>query len=201
MEMLVVVLIVGVLASMGVSQYYKAVEEAKADHASSMTSMIGAAVRMYMVDHPSQAIVPGQLTSACNSQCCYDNSLNCPGSAGSPGITTASQADPCQIIACGYLPYQDFNCLPYSYFISNGGTPPIGAPKPGYAYAKRQTSSSGCTDPNVTTNLATTDQPYATWAYEYVQQGCLCPFGDQTPMSGKFNSSVPSCAAVGAGCD
>ena len=190
MEMLVVVLIVGVLASMGVSQYYKAVEEAKADHASSMTSMIGSAVRMYMVDHPNQALGSGQLTSSCNQECCYDGST-----------CTTGLGDPCQIIACGYLPYQDFNCLPYSYFVSNGATKPPGAPTPGYAYAKRQTSSSGCTDPNVTTNLATTDQPYATWAYEYVQQGCLCPFGDQTPMSGKFNSSVPSCAAVGAGCD
>ena len=197
MEMLVVVLIVGVLASMGVTQYYKAVEEAKADHASSMTSMIGAAVRMYMVDHPNQAIVPGQLTSACNSECCYDGpGLDCPA----PGTTTAAQADPCQIVACGYLPYQDFSCLPYSYSISNGGAPPTGAPQPGFAYAARQTNSSGCADPNVTTNLATTDQPFATWAYEYVQQGCLCPFNG-APMSGKFNSSVPSCAAVGAGCD
>jgi prepilin-type N-terminal cleavage/methylation domain-containing protein len=201
-EILVVLVIVGILASMGVAQYYKNVEVAKADHASSMTAMIGAAVRMYLVDHPNvTSFTASNLTSSCNTECCDDGGISC---STRYIFNNGSAADPCQIVACGYLSVQDFNCLPYLYSIGDPlGAPstPNGAPRPGYAYAARQPNPPGnCADPDLMTNLGTNDKPFASWAYEYVQLGCVCPFGG-APASGSFNGGVTYCAQAGAGCE
>ena len=185
-EILVVLLIIGVLASLGVTQYYKAVEEAKADQASAMVAMIGSAARMYMVDHPSiTGFVggSGQLTTACNQECCYD------GFGCNTGVN-GNLANLCQIVACGYLSFQDFDCLPYTYEASSGG--PIGGGSPGYAMATRKQNAGGCSDPNVMSNLGTTNAPYSQWGYEYMQQGCLCPLHG-APLSSNFANKISVC--------
>jgi prepilin-type N-terminal cleavage/methylation domain-containing protein len=63
-EVMVVVLIIGVLAAMGVPHYLKTVEVSKADSALGIGHMLSAAYRMYIVDNPR-----GSLTGAVNNSC------------------------------------------------------------------------------------------------------------------------------------
>src|SRR4051812_44799197 len=65
-ELVVVVLIVGILASFGIPQYIRAVENGKADLAATKVAMIASASRQLHLDYP-QAWSGGQITNDCNT--------------------------------------------------------------------------------------------------------------------------------------
>lgn len=62
MELGVVVLIIGILASIGVPYYMKTVENSKADGAAATTNMVASANRMYFLDN--NAYAPGAISSS-----------------------------------------------------------------------------------------------------------------------------------------
>lgn len=60
-ELIVVVLIIGILAAVGVPQYRKTVETSKAVNAAGTTHMIWSACRMFTIDNPALPCPPGQV--------------------------------------------------------------------------------------------------------------------------------------------
>ena len=114
-ELLVVVLIIGILASVGIPSYFKTVETAKANDAVAMTSMIGNAYRMFLVDNPG-AFMNGTIANGCNP----------PATCAGLGAT-----DVCRLVACNYVAPQDWGNNAYSFTVGgaaactsdrNGGT-------------------------------------------------------------------------------
>lgn len=127
MELLVVVIIIGILASVGVPHYYKTVETTRAEDALSIGHMLGNAYRMFKIDNPGFTL-GGQITTTCNSGNCIPL----------PGDLTG-----CRIVRCGYVATQDWSNSSYNYFVGeascggnmacvrrNGGT----APYSGWGY-------------------------------------------------------------------
>lgn len=100
-ELLVVVLIIGILASVGIPSYFKTVETAKANDAVAMTSMIGAAYRMFLVDNPG-VFLNGTITNGCNG-------ANC---------ATLGANDVCRLVACNYVAPQDWTNNAYSFTLN-----------------------------------------------------------------------------------
>lgn len=100
-ELVVVVLIIGILASFGIPQYLKTVESSKADDAVSTINMIGTTNKMFALDHSGSYAV-GQFTAACGS-----------GSCASPWTA-------CDLVYCKYLADQDWATRPYDYYACNG---------------------------------------------------------------------------------
>ncbi|HNW45736.1 MAG TPA: prepilin-type N-terminal cleavage/methylation domain-containing protein [Elusimicrobiales bacterium] len=108
-ELLVVVIILGILATISVPQYLKTVEVSKASDAAAMVATIGNANRMYNMDRPG-APVNGQILTSCNTASC------------TVGATTSA----CQLVACKYLAPSPWGTattgLPYNYYVCNGAT-------------------------------------------------------------------------------
>ncbi|MDX6770256.1 MAG: prepilin-type N-terminal cleavage/methylation domain-containing protein [Elusimicrobiota bacterium] len=100
-ELVVVVLIVGILASFGIPQYLKTVETSKADDAVSIINMIGTTNKMFALDH-SGVYAVGQFTAACGAGTCV-----APWTA-------------CDLVYCKYLADQDWATRPYDYYACNG---------------------------------------------------------------------------------
>lgn len=106
-ELMVVVVIMGILATMGIPYYYKTVETSKATDALSLGHLLANANRMYKVDHPVMTQwLSGQITNTCN------NVSTCAG-AGTTG---------CALVACGYVAQQDWDQSAYNFFICNGAS-------------------------------------------------------------------------------
>jgi len=100
-ELMVVVLIMGILASMGIPYYYKTIETSRAGDAVALGHLIGNSNRMYNIDNPN-APVSGPVTNSCNTAVC----------------STASGA--CRLIACSYVAQQDWNQSSYDFYACNG---------------------------------------------------------------------------------
>jgi prepilin-type N-terminal cleavage/methylation domain-containing protein len=106
-ELVVVVLIMGILSSMGVPYYYKTIETSRATDSVAIGHLLGNANRMYQLDRPAAEWVSGQITNTCN------------------GYTTCTQTTPpagsaCRLVACGYVAQQDWNNASYDFFVCNG---------------------------------------------------------------------------------
>ena len=97
-ELLVVVLIVGILMALGIPQYTRTIESAKADTAAATVKMIGQANRMYKLDNPFYA--SGRLQDSCNN-----SAQTCSGAIGA-----------CKLVACKYLASQKWDGLDYIYY-------------------------------------------------------------------------------------
>ncbi|MBU2573395.1 MAG: type II secretion system GspH family protein [Elusimicrobia bacterium] len=102
-ELVVVVLIMGILTSIGLPYYYKTIESAKASDAVSIGHLLANSYRMYLVDHPTTPL-SGQITTACNGVLC---------SGGSAA---------CQLVACNYVAKQDWDGSSYIFTIGGAGT-------------------------------------------------------------------------------
>ncbi len=194
-ELLVTVLIVGVLASIAVPQYMKAVEVSKANAASARVVMLAGAVRSYVTDFPmvTNFTSAGPLSDACNQQCCYDGS-NC----------TTGLGDPCQLVACGYITQRAFDCQPYLYYVGSGsGGLPCSGGKAAYACAQRQTSGGGGSC--VSSSVETSWSPYNGWGYWVMAaapgsgDGCVCPV-NEAPAPGNVSAGNANVAGCPAGC-
>jgi type II secretory pathway pseudopilin PulG len=105
MELLVVVIILGILAAMGVPYYLKTVEVSKADNAAAIGHMIASAYRIYLVENPG-AELSGELTDSCSGRVC----------------AASSAPDPCRLVACNYVARQNWESAAYTYTIGGGNS-------------------------------------------------------------------------------
>jgi prepilin-type N-terminal cleavage/methylation domain-containing protein len=107
-ELMVVVIIIGILSSMGVPYYLKTVESSKAMNAVSVAQQVSVASQMLLMDNPSPAVYSGgELTSACNSG-------SCP--------TSGTSRDACDLVRCSYIAKQDWTSLAYAIYACNPNT-------------------------------------------------------------------------------
>lgn len=90
-ELMIVVLIIGILATIAVPQYRKSVETSKALDALSLIRAIANANQMYFLDR--NVYTRGAITNACNTATCQS------------GANTSR----CQLVACGYLAKRDWD--------------------------------------------------------------------------------------------
>lgn len=137
-ELLVVVLIIGVIASMAVPQYQKAVERSKADDAITTAQMIGTTNRMYALDNASYTIGPLDDATCYASNVCNDGGL---------------PQDACELIHCNFLARQGWDAKPYACRSINvaADTCALGAGGTNYvSCCKRR---------------ATVGTPYSNWGY------------------------------------
>lgn len=152
-ELVVVVLIIGILASFGIPQYLKTVETSKADDAVSTMNMIGTTNKMFALDHQGNYVY-GAFTAAC-------------GSAACPTVPPFTNA--CALVWCKYLADQDWATRPYEYGACNGaaaggcntGSFSVGAGNQVSAAHRKAAASS----------------PYNTWGYGMATTGVITAYG------------------------
>lgn len=102
-ELVVVTLIMGILASMSMPYYHRTVETSKATDAVAIGHLLISAYRIFQVDNPGVAL-NGSVTDSCNSGAC------------SNGDTSA-----CRLTRCNYVAKQDRANPSYTYTLSAGG--------------------------------------------------------------------------------
>lgn len=148
-ELLVVVLIIGVLAAMGLTQYTKTMEAARADDALATAKSIANANRMYALDHGG-AYLTGNM-----SGCAPD---------GASTTCTAGGGTACDLLYCGYLARQELRPPVKSYLFEAADTAAAGT------YAARSVRNGGDAPYNTwgfrvtktgTASILGTDQPAA----------------------------------------
>lgn len=149
-ELVVVVLIIGILASFGIPQYLKTVETSKADDAVSTINMIGTTNKMFALDH-SGVYAVGQFTAACGAGAC-----SAPWTA-------------CDLVYCKYLADQDWATRPYDYAACNGAAAGACTTASGAVGAGNQVSAAR--------RKATASSPYNTWAYGMATTGIITAYG------------------------
>ncbi|NLI09908.1 MAG: pilin [Elusimicrobia bacterium] len=108
-ELMVVIMIIGILASMGIPYYRKTIETSKATDALTLANMIGNANKMNFLD-------TGQYTSGTIDNTC--NTANCGALANN---------NPCRLIACNYVSKNDWSASKYNFYACNPGTGAGGA--------------------------------------------------------------------------
>lgn len=142
-ELVVVVLIMGILASVSVPYYYKTVETSKATDSVALGHLLGNANRMFRLDQPA-ATMSGSVTNSCNTYTC----ATVPANSG------------CRLIACGYVAQQDWNQASYDFYVCNGGNggPCCGSSgtELGVSCTRRKAGASGA---------------YANWGYRFYNSG------------------------------
>lgn len=155
-ELVVVVLIMGILASLGVPYYYKSIETSRAGDAVALGHLIGNANRMYLLDNPA-APISGLITNSCN------------------GATCATSSGACRLVACGYVAQQDWNNSSYDYYVCpNGGGPGCcsnSGSELGVSCASRKAGASS---------------PYSSWQYRFYNSGRCDAVGSGVPSCPKF---------------
>lgn len=152
-ELVVVVLIIGILASFGIPQYLKTVETSKADDAVGTINMIGTTNKMFALDH-SGNYAYGQFTAACGTAACP---------------TVAPYSNPCALVWCKYLADQDWATRPYAYSACNGAVAGACTTAAGAVGAGNQVSAA--------MRRATASAPYNTWAYGMATTGVITAYG------------------------
>lgn len=159
-ELVVVVLIMGILASMGIPYYYKTVETSKATDSVAIGHMLANANRMFRLDNPS-ASVSGSVTNTCNSAVC----------------ASVSPASPCRLIACGYVAQQDWNNSSYDFYVCNNGA------GGGYCGSASNSVASTRRKPGASAD-------YSGWGYVFTSDGGCQALGgpghNPTPPCPKF---------------
>ncbi|MDD2773130.1 MAG: prepilin-type N-terminal cleavage/methylation domain-containing protein [Elusimicrobiales bacterium] len=105
-ELVVVVLIIGILASIAVPQSLKMIENTKFQDAIANVRMVSHAQRMAKLDYPNNT-VSGPLIS-----------LKAEPSCPSGGLTN----DPATLMGCKYLATQDWDNYSYEVFVCNGSS-------------------------------------------------------------------------------
>lgn len=102
-ELVIVTVIMGILASIGLPYYLKTVEVSKAGDAVAIGHLLGNSYRMYLVDHPSPSdALSGQITNSCNSGAC-------------------DTSNPCRLVRCNYVAKQDWDAGAYTYSVGVSG--------------------------------------------------------------------------------
>ncbi len=140
-ELVVVVLIMGILASLGMPYYFKTVETSKATNSLALGHLLANANRMYRLDNPG-APISGQITNTCNS----------------PTLTCTAATGGCRLVACSYVAAQDWNAGSYNYFVCN----PVGGAGGGYCESGAVSS---------VRRKAGASAPYSSWGYRFTALG------------------------------
>ncbi|MBI4051437.1 MAG: type II secretion system protein [Elusimicrobia bacterium] len=117
-ELMVVVVIIGLLALLGVPVYIKTIETSRADKAVEMIKSIANAQRAWFLDHNRNYIMAYGFDSnaICNPlpmQVCEEDSG--PIVPGTPSCHV--------LIGCGYLPPYDWDNDPWRYVVCNDAYP------------------------------------------------------------------------------
>ncbi|MDQ7771884.1 MAG: prepilin-type N-terminal cleavage/methylation domain-containing protein [Elusimicrobiales bacterium] len=122
-ELMVVVIILGVLTSMGVPYYLKTVESSKAMDAVAVTHMVGVATQMMMLDNPNMTYNGGAMSNVGGA---------CPTSGARYGY---------DLVRCNYISRQDWTGMAYTIRSCNPNTGAGGTGCSGgiTAHAKRKT--------------------------------------------------------------
>jgi prepilin-type N-terminal cleavage/methylation domain-containing protein len=146
-ELVVATAVIGLVAAFAIPQYVTAVEKNKADLAVSRLQMVAKASQMRHVDHPGLWAANGQpIDNSCNATAC-----------------DAASTSPCMLVACGYLPKDDWDGDPYRFTPTDpSGTAVV-------AKAMRCTGSSPC---------ASSGSPYATWEFVAAADGSITAMTD-----------------------
>lgn len=110
-EVIVVVCILGVIASITLPQYQRTMETNRAISATTYIRAAANANKSYQMDRG--IYLDGQLTDACNTACC----------AGSPGCGAAAN-NVCNLVACGYMPKTSFSNLYWKISVAPNGLNP-----------------------------------------------------------------------------
>jgi prepilin-type N-terminal cleavage/methylation domain-containing protein len=132
-ELIVVVLIIGILASMGMPYYFKTVETSKATDAVAIGHLLGNANRMYLIDNPPPAPgISGQVTNGCNGVAC----------------TAASGA--CKLIACSYVATPRTISSSATAARGEAAAPAVRSPAPPARRPRRATTPGGGTGSRTT---------------------------------------------------
>ncbi len=163
-ELSVVVIILGILASIGLPYYFKTIETSKANDALAIGHMLANSNRMWYMDHNLDGTrtndwLRGRITNTCNSGTCR---------------TTSNSA--CNLIRCNYAAKQDWNQggnAPYLYYLCNPGSGAGGGccRSGAAACVMRKTSASN---------------PYRTWRYWFGDDGKCHATGTSVPACPTF---------------
>lgn len=103
-ELVVVTLIMGILASMSMPYYHKTVETSKATDAVAIGHLLSSAYRIFQVDNPGVPL-NGSITDSCNSGAC----------------NTAGDFSGCRLVRCNYVARQDRDNPSYTFTLNAGG--------------------------------------------------------------------------------
>jgi prepilin-type N-terminal cleavage/methylation domain-containing protein len=161
-ELVVVILIIGILASFAVPQYLRTVEGSKADDAVATINMIGTTNKMFALDHAG-AYVSGKFTAACGTQTGYCDQV------GTGLLHPPPYTDPCVLVYCNYLADQDWANKPYDFYACDGATNGSCAGQgSGYMVSGGKRKSTAYT-------------PYNTWAYTMNTSGVIQEYGTNAP--------------------
>lgn len=148
-ELIIVVLIIGILATFAVPQYLRTVETAKADDAVSLINQIGTANKMYALDHKN-GYAAGNFTASCGT------TGACPAGSG-------TQTNPCVLVWCGYLVDQAWANASYAYFACNGGASAACAGLGSGNYLSAASRNGG-------------SAPYSSWGYTMSLPGTISAY-------------------------
>ncbi len=163
-ELVVVITIIAIIAGIGIPQYQRTVETARALDATTTIKLVASANKSYQLDHG--VFTAGQLTDVCNAACC----------AGAPGCGAALN-DPCNLVACGYVPKQSFSGSYWSFFAVagtdgyNNCSPPYGTKEIACGHRKRCSVDIG--DPHCIDESA---WPYRCWVYSIDESNVLSSY-------------------------
>jgi prepilin-type N-terminal cleavage/methylation domain-containing protein len=100
-ELMVVVLIIGILASIGIPHYIKTIETSRATDSMAIGHLLGNAYRMFQVDNPGDEL-NGQVTNTCNTGNC---------------LTKRGDTSACHLVRCKYVAQQDWANSSYNFFV------------------------------------------------------------------------------------
>ncbi|MDD5629057.1 MAG: prepilin-type N-terminal cleavage/methylation domain-containing protein [Elusimicrobia bacterium] len=167
-ELIVVCVIIGILSAVAIPKYLKSVENSRADAGMAQLKMVGAAARMFALDHSGTYISGGALSDSCNSGTC--------------SCDTTCTWTACDLVRCKYLPANNYNSMPYQIAAAGNATNPSTCPlglsgSALVACIKRRSGAS---------------TPYSGWGYTMDVNGVVtCYPSGTTACSGATDPPMP----------
>lgn len=166
-ELTVVAIIIGILVSIGIPQYTKTVETAKATDAAAMLHQIAGANRMFALDQAGR-YAGGLINTACNSYGC-------------PSSCNAASPSSCCLIGCKYLPSQDWSSKPYEFRAVASATTGCTGSWSSCSGAALGPNFTACVSRKTSGAGSTTIAPYTNWGYAMDRNGIAACKGTDVP--------------------
>lgn len=150
-ELVVVILIIGILASFAVPSYLRSVEVGKADDAVATMNTIGHSNRMFALDHQNTYATGSFPTSG---SCAATGVTLCPGSG--PYLA-------CHLVSCKYMADEDWARKPYQMAAAGNAT----------ATAACGLSGTGTNVVACAARKSDASAPYSSWWYAMGKDGVV----------------------------